>query len=98
MKLQEAYNFFESLKTETTKNTEIKLYEKFLHMLTELKSRDFSEDEMQSIEAELDSLSLDSNPENPKKHFAKALRKFEKYLKNTFSLIKPVILPPPWFQ
>jgi len=86
MTLQEAYNFFESLKTETTKKSEIKIYKKFLHILTELKSREFSKDEIQSIETELDSLNLESNPENRKKYFKKALSKFEKYLKDTFSL------------
>lgn len=87
MKLQEAHNFFESLKTETIKKSEIKVYEKFLHMLTELERRDFSENEIQSIETELDGLNLDSHPDNRKKYFAIALRKFEKYLKDTFFLI-----------
>ena len=86
MTLQEAYNFFESLKTETTKKYEIKVYEKFLHILTELKNREFSKDEIQSIETELKNLNLDSNPEKRKKYFKKALGKFEKYLKDTFSL------------
>ena len=86
MTLQEAYNFFESLKIESTKKSEIKIYEKFLHILTELKSREFSKDEIQSIEAELDSLNLESNPENGKKYFKKTLSKFEKYLRDTFSL------------
>ena len=86
MTIQEAYNFFESLKTETTKKYEIKVYEKFLHILTELKNRAFSKDEIDSIETELDSLNLKSNPENRKKHFKKALSKFVKYLKETFSL------------
>ena len=86
MTLQEAYNFFESLKTETAKKSEIKVYEKLLHILSELKIRDFSKDKIQSIEAELDSLNLKSNPENRKKYFKKALSKFEKYLKDTFSL------------
>ncbi len=86
MTLQEAYNFFESLKIETTKKSEIKIYEKFLHILSELKIREFSEDEIQSIETELDRLNLESNPENKKKYFKKALTKFEKYLKDTFSL------------
>ena len=86
MTLQEAYNFFESLKIETTKKSEIKIYEKFLHILSELKIREFSEDEIQSIETELDNLNLKSNPENKKKYFKKALTKFEKYLKDTFSL------------
>ena len=86
MTLQEASNFIESLKTETTKKSEIKVYEKFLHILIKLKNRAFSEDEIKSIETELDSLNLKSNPENRKKHFKKALTKFEKYLKDTFSL------------
>ena len=86
MTLQEAYNFFESLKTETTKKYEIKVYEKFLHILSELKIRECSNDEIQSIETELDLLNLKSNPENRKKYFKKALSTFEKYLKDTFSL------------
>ena len=86
MTLLEANNFFESLKTETTKKYEIKVYEKFLHILSELKNREFSKDDIQSIETELENLNLDSNPENRKKYFKKALGKFEKYLKETFSL------------
>ena len=62
MTLQEAYNLFESLKTTTTKKYEIKVYEKFLHVLTELKNREFSKDEIHSIETELENLK--SNPEN----------------------------------
>ena len=86
MTLQEAYNFFESLKNETTKKYEIKVYEKFLYIITELKLRAFSKDEIQSIEKELDSLDLESNPKNRKKYFKKTLSKFETYLKDTFSL------------
>jgi len=86
MTLKNAFNFFESSKAETTKKSEIKVYEKFLHMLTALKNRTFSKDEIQSIETELDRLNLESNPENRKKHLKKALSKFEKYLKDTFSL------------
>ena len=86
MTLQEACNFFESSKTETTKKSEIKVYEKFLHILIELQNREFSKDEIHSIETELDRLNLKSNPENRKKHLKKTLTKFEKYLKETFSL------------
>jgi hypothetical protein len=86
MKLQEAYNFFESLKNETTNKSEIKLYDKFIHVLSELKSREFSVSEIQSIEAELESLNLESNIENRKKYFGNALSQFEKFLKDTFAL------------
>ena len=86
MTLQETYNFFESLKTETTKKSEIKVYEKFIYILTELKNREFSIDEIQSLELALDHLNLKSNPEKSIKFFKKALSTFEKYLKDTFSL------------
>jgi len=86
MKLQEALNLFENLKTETTKKSEIKIYDKFLHILTKLQSREFSTDETRSIETELDGLDLASNPENRNNYFKKALRRFEKYLKDTLSL------------
>lgn len=86
MTLQDAYNFFESLKIETTIKSEIKVYEKFNYILSKLKIREFSKVEIQSIEAELESFNLNSNPENRKKYFKKVLTKFEKYLKDTFSL------------
>ena len=87
MTLQEAYNFFESLKTKTTKKAEIKIYEKFLHILSELKIREFSKDDIQSIETELDSLKLESNLANNKKDWNKRLKEFNEYLKNKHSLI-----------
>ena len=86
MTLVETYNFFKSLKTETTKKSKIKVYDKFMYILTELKNREFSEDEIQSLEIALDRLNLKSNPENSIKFFKKALNTFEKYLKDTFSL------------
>jgi len=86
MTLQEANNFFESLKTEATKKSEIRVYEKFLHILSELKLRELSQNEIHSIETELKSLNLESNPKNRQKHSKKALSKFENYLKDTFSL------------
>jgi hypothetical protein len=86
MTVENAYNFFENLKIETTIKSEIKVYEKFNYILSELKIREFSKDEIQSIETELESFNLKSNPENRKKYFNKALTKFEKYLKDTFSL------------
>jgi polyhydroxyalkanoate synthesis regulator phasin len=87
MKLEEAKNFFESLKTETKNKSEIKIYDKFIYVLSKLKSREFSKDEIQSLETELDRLDLESNTETGRKYFKNALSKFEKYLKDTFSLI-----------
>lgn len=50
MTLHEAQTLFERLKTKTTSQSEIKVYDKILHILTELKSREFSPEEIQSIE------------------------------------------------
>ena len=85
MTLQEAYNIFESLKTETTKKSKIKVFDKFVYMLSALKSRKFSKEEIQSIETELESFNLKSNREKNIKFFKKTLRKFEKFLEDTFS-------------
>ena len=87
MTLQEASNFFESLKNETTKKSAIKVYDKFASILSELKARKFTKDEIQSIETELESFNLKSNRENSVKFFEKSLNKLEEFLKNTFSLI-----------
>ena len=86
MTLQEAYNLFESLKKETSKKSEIKVYEKFLHILNKLKNKDFSKDDIHAIETKLDDLDLASNPRNRKNYFKKTLSKFEKYLMDSFSL------------
>tara|TARA_R110002073_G_scaffold14554_1_gene59258 strand:+ start:27207 stop:27659 length:453 start_codon:yes stop_codon:yes gene_type:complete len=86
MTLQESYNFFKSIKTETTKKSEIEVYEKFLHIITALKFRALSQNEIHSIETELENLNLKSNPDNRKKFFNKALSKFENYLKEILSL------------
>ena len=86
MTIQGAYDFLESLSIESSNKSEIKIYEKFLNILTKLKDRTFSKDETQWIETELNRLQLKSNPDNNKKHIKKALNEFEKYLKDTFSL------------
>ena len=86
MTLKNTLNFFESIKTSTTNKSEIKVYERFIHILNGLKTRKFSEEEFQSIEAELHRLNLESNPANRKKYFKKSLSAFEKYLKHSFSL------------
>ena len=86
MTLKNAINFFESIKDETAKESEIKIYNQFIDILTKLEQREFSTDDIQSIETELDNLNLESNPENRKRFFKNTLRKFKSYLKETYSL------------
>ncbi len=87
MTLQEASNFFDRLKNESSIKSERKVYGKFIHLLGKLKNRSFSKEETQSMEAELDRLTLELSPENKKKYFRTSLSRFEKYLKDVFSLI-----------
>ena len=86
MTLKNAFTFFENLVSETSKKSEIKVYQEFTQIITGIENKNLSESEIQSIETELGSLNLKSNPENRKKYFKKALSEFKKYLKDTYSL------------
>lgn len=92
MTLKNAINYFESLVAETIRISEIKVYQEFIQIITSLEKKGLSENEIQSIETELDSLNLRSNPLKRKKYFKKALSDFKKYLKDTFSLTTKGIL------
>jgi hypothetical protein len=87
MTIQEASDYIESLKSQTTTQSEIKVYEKFNSILAKLIERDFSKAEIQSIETELESLNLETHVKDRKKYISKSLSRFETYLKDTFSLI-----------
>ncbi|MFT5764373.1 MAG: hypothetical protein ACI8X3_001804 [Saprospiraceae bacterium] len=87
MTINEAYNFFKSLRTETDKKSEIKIYGNFIGILSDLENRDFTEEERQSIEKKLDHLVLKVNPKNRRKYFKNTLNKFKIYLHDKFSLI-----------
>lgn len=86
MTLKNAINFFESLKTDTAKKSEIKVYTQFIDVLKKLENKEFTTDQIQSIEIELDHLNLKSDTENKTKFFRNALGKFATYLKDTYSL------------
>lgn len=86
MTLKNAVNFFESLISQTGKKAEIEVYQEFIQIITGLEKRNLSEAEIQLIETELDDLDLNSPTNNNIKYYKKALRHFQKYLKDTLSL------------
>ena len=86
MKLKNAMIFFENLVAETSRKSEIKVYQEFIQIITSLEKKGLTENEIQSIEMKLDNLNLKSNSVNRKKYFKKAINDFKKYLKDTFSL------------
>ena len=87
MKLNVASDFFKNLGIETNTKSEIKIYESFIGLISNLENRNFANEELQAIETKLDELELESNPENRIKYFKKRLNEFKKYLKDKFSLI-----------
>lgn len=87
MNINEASDFFESQLNRVDKKSEIKIYKTFIGILSDLKKRDLTKEELQSIEEELDTLELKSNPENRKKYFKQKLAAFQEYLKDKLSLI-----------
>lgn len=86
MTLNKASEILERLVSEPTKKSENTVYKKFLQIINKLKLREFSKDEIESIETALENLNLEVNPENRKRHFKKSLSKFEDYLRLTFLL------------
>lgn len=87
MKISEASYFFTSLISKTDKKSELKVYKKFANILSDLKTRNFTPEQLQSIENELESLDLKANPENRKKHLNRKLSKFSSFLNTEFSLV-----------
>lgn len=87
MKINEAADIFKRMITETDQKSEVKVYENFIGILSDLKNRNLTDDQVKSIEIELDRLELNANPENRKKYFKQKLTQFSNYLKEEFSLV-----------
>ncbi len=86
MTFKKALDHFEKRVSETTNKSETKLYQEFIRILTRLNERDLSAADIIAIETELKRLNLDATVAHKKRYYKKALRQFEKYLMDTFSL------------
>ena len=87
MDINEATDFLKSLLNETDKKSEIKIYEDFIVVLDTLRNRNLKEEELQSIENQLNNLKLKENSVRKKKHFSQKLSVFKTYFKKEFSFI-----------
>lgn len=87
MKIIEATVFFKRLLKETGNKRELKVYKSFDMILSNLKDRGLTQEELLLIENELKTLNLKANPENKRKYFSKKLSVFKTYLKDDFSLV-----------
>lgn len=86
MTINNAIIFFKSILTQTIKKSEIKIYKNFIGILSDLKNRDLTKEQLRCIEEELENLKLKEIRENRKKYFRRKLNEFQKYLKDEFSL------------
>ena len=87
MTINTAKDFLNSLSNNSTKKSEVKIYQKFVSVLTGLENRDLSTDQKELIEQELTNLDLKQETKNRKKYIRKKLNQFVKYLDTTFSYI-----------
>jgi len=86
MTLETAITHFKQLKSKTSKKSEIKIYEKFIHLLSGLQQKELSASEIQSIEQQLAIFELNSNEMRSIKYYRKAYQQFEKQLREKLSL------------
>lgn len=83
----DAKDYFKRLATETQNKSELKIYNEFIAILTDLKNKELSETQFEEIDQEIDRLALNSISSNNKKHFKKKLCAFKKFLREEYSLI-----------
>ncbi|MBU3823169.1 hypothetical protein KO566_14010 [Flavobacteriaceae bacterium XHP0103] len=87
MKIEETLIFFLNLKTNSVEKPEIKIYDKYIGILLDLKSRDLTQTQIQSIESELETLNLNAESDNRKKYLSQKLSEFKKFLKDKLNLV-----------
>ena len=85
MKINAISDFFKNLINETEEKSEIKVYKKFIAILSDLNNKDLTEKQLKLIEDELETLNL--NPPDRKKYFKLKFTQFTKFLKHKLSMI-----------
>lgn len=87
MEIKETIDFFLNLKNNSVQKSEIKVYDRYIGILSDLKNRDLTETQILLIESELKTLNLDMKSENRKKYLKRKLSEFQKFLKDKLSLV-----------
>tara|TARA_B100000809_G_scaffold245861_1_gene273247 strand:+ start:2291 stop:2743 length:453 start_codon:yes stop_codon:yes gene_type:complete len=87
MTLKKSKVFLKTLISESNKSKEIKIYKKFIDVLTSIENREFSTYQIELIEKELTILNLKQPAKNKKRHIKQKLNQFVEYLDSEYSLI-----------
>ena len=86
MKTEEVIFFLKGLKTENSSKKELKIYNSFIAVLEDIKSRDLSDEDVLAIETELKALKIKENAKDVKILGKKKCR-FIAFVKKRLSLI-----------
>lgn len=87
MEIKDTLNFFMNLKSNSIEKSEIKLYDKYIGILLDLKNRNLTQNQIQTIESELETLNLKTESVNRNKYLSQKLPEFKKFLKDKFNLV-----------
>jgi len=79
--------FFKRLLSKTTKNSEIRIFNRFISILTNLKNKDLTPAQLNSIEAYIHYLELEKIPSFSNELFKQKLNKFRKHLKTKLRFV-----------
>ena len=69
MNINEASDFFKNLTTNTNEKSEIRIYQTFIAILSDLENKNLTEKQLKYIEEKLETLNIKANPENRNKYF-----------------------------
>ena len=86
MSIQEALDVFKNLLAEAIQRREIRIYKKFIGLLSGLNKIELSKEQIQLIEQQLDDLKLKSRPDKMMKFYNKKYAAFEQNLRTKHSL------------
>ena len=85
MSLNETSELFNTLLSQTQKKAEKRVYSCFIGIVSSLKKKDLTENQLLLIEEKLSSLHLKATTENKRKYYNQKLNEFKTFLKNEFS-------------
>jgi len=87
MKIKKAKEFLSNLLKNSTEKREIKVYQKFIGIITSIENRELSTNQIDLIEQELSILDLNQPTKNRKKYIRKKSNEFVKFLETEFSFV-----------
>lgn len=86
MTSKNAIKLFHRFAAKATKRSDIRIYQEFIRILSNLENRELTQAETESIESKLDAMEL-TGPVKKIVHYRTALRRFERYLLESFSFV-----------